>query len=546
MRQARRLFSVFSLAVLVTVVALGFQPLTTDARSGPPDDLEALNQRLLSLFELNGVVYTDADETSDRLVVGVSNRGIETSVMARLAALGVPAELVDVVQAPEIHQVDSLQTGVFRPVLAGVQIHFSNYLCSVGFNAVRNGVQGFVTASHCTTQQGGVEGTEYYQPLSSTAPTSIGTEIADPDYKRGGGCPIGRVCRYSDSAFVRYENGASGLLGGIAKTSGPNNGSLDSIGNFTITSEGSAGMGATVNKVGRSSGWTAAPVTATCANIGVSGTNIVQRCQTLATSSGNVIVKGGDSGSPVFTTSGGNTTLVGVLWGGSTDGTLFVYSPIANIEMSSELGQLTTYGSGNTEPATLLSITVDPASASIGVTGTQQFTAMGQYDNGSTADITDGVTWSTEDSGIATISASGLATGVAAGNTSVSATLGSIGGTASLSVTDSPPPSSGTAISVQSITYVTSGGRDNDKHLEITLVVRDDNDAPVSGASVSIDLYRDFLRIASGTADTGPDGTVTFTLHNASSGTYHTEVIGLSAAGLEWDGATPSNSFSKP
>ena len=53
------------------------------------------------------------------------------------------------------------------------------------------------------------------------------------------------------------------------------------------------------------------------------------------------IVAGGDSGSPVFrTNSSGGVTLLGNLWGGNSSGTMFVYSPIANIER--ELGQLTT------------------------------------------------------------------------------------------------------------------------------------------------------------------------------------------------------------
>ena len=53
------------------------------------------------------------------------------------------------------------------------------------------------------------------------------------------------------------------------------------------------------------------------------------------------IVAGGDSGSPTFIDLGSNSAvLVGGLWGGSSDGTLLVYSPIANIR--AELGNLTT------------------------------------------------------------------------------------------------------------------------------------------------------------------------------------------------------------
>jgi hypothetical protein len=67
----------------------------------------------------------------------------------------------------------------------------------------------------------------------------------------------------------------------------------------------------------------------------VSGSNIVQLCQTFVSAG----VGGGDSGSPVFSGTS-SVTLVGILWGGNSSGTQFVYSPIGNIEQ--ELGALTT------------------------------------------------------------------------------------------------------------------------------------------------------------------------------------------------------------
>jgi hypothetical protein len=110
---------------------------------------------------------------------------------------------------------------------------------------------------------------------------------------------------------------------------------------YLITGEGEAGMGATANKVGRTTGWTRGTVSGTCVDTGVQGSTIVLLCQTFVTGSGQ-IVAGGDSGSPVFATSGGgNVTLLGGLWGGNQSGTQFVYSPIANIR--DDLGNLVTH-----------------------------------------------------------------------------------------------------------------------------------------------------------------------------------------------------------
>jgi len=299
-------------------------------------DLEAQHQRLLPLFELAGVVFTDADERSGRLVVGVVDRDIEPSVHAWVNALGVPFQSVDVIETAPIVQVATLRDKV-TPREGGLQIHFSNFLCSLSFIAVRNSVTGFVTASHCSDTQGAIDGTQYYQPLSTTTDSFIGTEIADPAYlKNANGCPRGRKCRYSDANF---SSGAAALqLGAIAKTTGANNGSLETAGAFTITGEGTAAVGDTANKVGRTTGWTQGTVSRTCVDTGVSGSNIVLLCQVFV----DAIVGGGDSGSPVFSGSGSNVTLLGTLWGGNSAGTMFVYSPISQIKQ--ELGgQLTTH-----------------------------------------------------------------------------------------------------------------------------------------------------------------------------------------------------------
>jgi hypothetical protein len=77
---------------------------------------------------------------------------------------------------------------------------------------------------------------------------------------------------------------------------------------------------------------------ATCATVNVSGTLITQICQTIV----NAKVGGGDSGADVFkVTSGTNVRLAGVLWGGSSNGAQFVFSPFANV--TGELGALTTH-----------------------------------------------------------------------------------------------------------------------------------------------------------------------------------------------------------
>ncbi len=83
---------------------------------------------------------------------------------------------------------------------------------------------------------------------------------------------------------------------------------------------------------------------------------------------------------------------------------------------------------------TLSSIAVTPANPTVAVGATQQFTATGTYSDGSTSNITSQVTWSSSSTADATISSSGVATGVAAGSSTITATLSGVSGTTTLTV----------------------------------------------------------------------------------------------------------------
>ena len=291
-----------------------------------------------------GAVFVDADEASNRVRIGVE-RGASGRVRAALARAGLPDGAVIVEEREPVTFAmgqgpgrpkakpggggQSLQ-GVVRPMIGGVQINFPGFLCTLGFNVNDNS---FVTNSHCTTTQGGTEGTPYWQPTSS-ASQQIATEASDPLYRTGlNGCPSGRVCRFSDASRASYAGGADFAMGGIAKTQRPGRG-LTITGRFTITGDGDATAGTVVNKVGRTTGWSQGAVTNTCVHTNVSGSNITQLCQNFVSAT----VGSGDSGSPVFQiVSGDNVRLVGILWGGSGSRS-FVYSPISNIR--SELGTL--------------------------------------------------------------------------------------------------------------------------------------------------------------------------------------------------------------
>jgi hypothetical protein len=294
-------------------------------------------------------VFADHDESANRLVFGVERGSAVFGVQRALSALRIPAAAYEIRIVEPIHFASTLRSE-HRPTMGGLQIHWSGYVCTLGFSVDHAGGRSFITNSHCTDQQGTTGNTQYNQPTRTISPDPIGFEAHDPAYTRGGGCSPGKVCRFSDAARALYEPGIESKAR-IAKTTGENNGSLDVAGYFTITSQDNStthfSTGTTIHKVGRTTGWTSGPVTNTCVTVNVSGSNIQLRCQTMVQSSGSVLVGGGDSGSGVFRrTSGDNVQLVGILWGGSTSGDRFVFSPLKNIQ--DELGTMnaTTDGVG--------------------------------------------------------------------------------------------------------------------------------------------------------------------------------------------------------
>ena len=84
--------------------------------------------------------------------------------------------------------------------------------------------------------------------------------------------------------------------------------------------------------------------------------------------------------------------------------------------------------------ATLEAIAVSPANSTLPVNTTQQFSVVGSYSDGSSSDITAQVSWTSSTIANATVSASGLVTGVAAGSATITATLNSVSGSTSVTV----------------------------------------------------------------------------------------------------------------
>jgi YD repeat-containing protein len=108
-------------------------------------------------------------------------------------------------------------------------------------------------------------------------------------------------------------------------------------------------------------------------------------------------------------------------------------------------------GSESTLPS-LSSIAVTPANPTVPKGLSQQFTATGTYSDNSTEDLSAFAAWASSQTTVATINSTGLATTLAQGNTSISATLGSVAGSTTLTV--SPPAVASIAVTRGNVTVV--------------------------------------------------------------------------------------------
>ena len=296
------------------------------------------------------VVMTDLDEGQNRLEIGVESLNVVPDLERMLANLSIPREAVVISERERpisaSHTLRDRATG--GVIEGGYQISSSIGDCTLGFNTVRSGEAGFVTAGHCTESNwdGGVDGTEFYQPDDSSDDNLIGEETIDPQASSTiSGCMNGKRCRRSDSAFARLESGVSQNLGKIAKPIRLGSRTVNHNSKFRIVKEVSnVGVFQVVHSVGRTNGWIRGVVRRTCINVPKpSPSDVYLLCQNEVAG----VAAGGDSGASVFkitdSPQDNDVELLGILWGYHTKKDIFWYSPIGYVYH--ELGRGDTWNS---------------------------------------------------------------------------------------------------------------------------------------------------------------------------------------------------------
>lgn len=303
--------------------------------------LRAWAQPLEAGMPRNGILVLDINEAANALWLEVKPEDV-AGWRSRLAAMGIPANAVQVTELEGIEDRATLREQAAYSIRAGMQIKADGIQpCTLGLNVMKNGRLYFVTASHCTSVEDGPDtAADTLYQNDSTAGKEVGTEALD---RTNYNCrPLNNNCRLADAALVRYFTWVWWVgFGEIAETIDTGSGAPGSVtiaanpDMDVIVSEppfSNLPMGWEIFKTGRTTGRTVGTLTQSCIS--------VQNYRCISKS--DIYSNGGDSGSPVYDmdSNGGSIAIQGILQGGPVnDLNVTYFTPWVNVE--AELGDLT-------------------------------------------------------------------------------------------------------------------------------------------------------------------------------------------------------------
>jgi hypothetical protein len=278
--------------------------------------------KVFSMATAKGVIAVSIDRDNNRLDVAYNQdldaKALET-LTARLAASGVPMTAMSMRAAELPTRNATVGTSVRSqplPLAGGAQFNFptsaGTFVCTLGVPARINGVQGFMTASHCSESTYSVSARTR---MTSPGGTFVGAESIDPA-PRSCSLPDTLGCRESDALFASGGPANAVDFGKIMYT---NFGSLTVAGVLNVQGTlNYPSVGQTIYKTGRTTGLTRGTVARVCVNTLVGepdGSTYGALCSVEVNSS--TFIAGGDSGSSVWTYNGVGPIITGIVSYGS-------------------------------------------------------------------------------------------------------------------------------------------------------------------------------------------------------------------------------------
>lgn len=432
---------------LPTIVSLQISPSSTSIGIGSTQQFTAALH--YSDGTTSDVSNTAVWLTSDATIVSISGGGLASAVnagtvnisaqsgayhaSASLAVTGAASNLQSITISPAASSIPTntsqqfTATGVYTD---GSSADLTNLVAwsssSTGVATISAGGMANAVAAGSTNISAALAGVTSSTSLTVTAP-SIASIAVTPV-----GLTLGIGINQQFVATATYTDGSSSdLSSGVTWTSSSSSvASVNGSGLATTLASGTTTITATIGSFSDNSVLTVVPAHLISISVSPSSSSIAAGTTEQFSAVGNF-----DDGSTQLLTS--------LTWSSTATG-------VATVDLN---GLVTSVGTGTTTitatsggvngtasltvtGATLVSLAVTPANASMAVGTTRQFTATGTFSDSSTQDLTTSVVWSSSNPAVATIASSGSATSVASGSTTISATYGAVSGSTGLTVSN--------------------------------------------------------------------------------------------------------------
>jgi hypothetical protein len=395
---------------------------------------QVLEEKLIGLPGIAGIAHS---EETGEIIVFLENERAKGQVPGRFEGFPIRMEITGKFQAHSVGVADPIAPSQVSAVSDSRLTEVSPLVGGVSVSALAGELYIYAGTLGMVTYDNKILSNAHVIAMNTDNNDFLpsGTPIIQPGSLEGGTLtdkvgeleryiPLnfkGRSRNYADAAIASIDAGIEGLAGEQFGESG----------NYQVSGTTTVAAGDTVRKSGRTSGVTESTVYLANASVTVDyglGNRAYFVDQIIVD---QFFSEGGDSGSMVD--KGGK--FVGLVFAGSAD-----YSIVCKASYIIEgLGISVEPIAPPPDPPSLTSIEVEPETASIVIGSTQQFTATGIYSDGSTADLTESVTWESSNETVATITiALGLATGVYEGTATITASLDTLSDTAELTVTAAP------------------------------------------------------------------------------------------------------------
>jgi hypothetical protein len=344
-----------------------------------------------------------------------------TVAAANLTAINVaPAALsIPVNTTQQFTATGAYSDGSSRDLTALVSWGSSTSAATVDANGLASGVASGTTTISATL--GAISGST---TLTVNAPVIVLITVS-PD-----GLTLGAGIKQQYTATATYTDGSSqDLATGVTWTSSDNGiAGIDSNGLATTAGQGTVTITATAGAFSDTATLTVVPASLISISVTPANPSIALGTNQLFIATGN-FNDGSTQQLPSVTWSSSNLNVASINAAG-----LATSTGSGTVTITASSGSVSGTASLTVTTATLVSIAVTPSSSGMAIGTTKQFTATGTFSDSSTQDITASVLWSSSSPAVATINNQGLASSVAAGTTTITATVGSVSGSTGLTV----------------------------------------------------------------------------------------------------------------